>query len=712
MIAPLLVLAASGSIVARAENGCREALLPVATAADFVARNVVPNDILLLRDIGRPEEEQGNQPIFSVSPDGEKIAFQIRRADPATNGYCLGIYMMDLKRGGPPILLDMGGELIRMVSNSGNFSNIQSGFVKTVNPKWSPDGKSLAFLKRLDSVTQLWTIDLVTKGSRAETRSDTDVEDFAWVSDRRLVYSSRPGIREAEAQINANATSGYLYDTGFNPRTARPFTPPTGKEVFVTQLGSLTAENASPEDASLLRSPGTNLPDGVQAVVKSPTGAQVTVYSLPPGKRVATGSRDPAYRFSEDGLRVEGPGGWRADCASLVCDRTYGVWIDDGNNQLLFLRRQGWLGADTVLYRWPFGAKGPERLLSTRDNIVGCAMSVRGLTCGLETPIRPRRLVAIDPRTGRVTPIFDPNPEFAKLRMGEVIHLEWENAAGYQSFGKLVLPPGLKPGEKAPLVVVQYESRGFLRGGTGDEYPIHALAARGIAVLSTHGPRGVSQADPKIDRSDRASRWGAAYRDWNEYRNVHASLEAGLAAALATGRIDPDRIGISGFSAGAATVHWAMLHSTIFKAAAVSGCCEDEFSLNASGLYVGETLRAAGWPNPENGAAYFREMSLPQNVERLNIPYLMQLADSELPTAMATITTLKAHDKPIEAYIYPDEFHRKWQPRHRAIVYERNLDWFSFWLQCREDSDPRKATQYARWRGLLSKAPMRPCATE
>jgi len=37
-------------------------------------------------------------------------------------------------------------------------------------------------------------------------------------------------------------------------------------------------------------------------------------------------------------------------------------------------------------------------------------------------------------------------------------------------------------------------------------------------------------------------------------------------------------------------------------------------------------------------------------------------------------------------------------------VYERNLDWFSFWLQGSEDPDPEKAEQYARWRVLRSRA--------
>ncbi|HET9445548.1 MAG TPA: hypothetical protein VFO35_04770, partial [Steroidobacteraceae bacterium] len=37
---------------------------------------------------------------------------------------------------------------------------------------------------------------------------------------------------------------------------------------------------------------------------------------------------------------------------------------------------------------------------------------------------------------------------------------------------------------------------------------------------------------------------------------------------------------------------------------------------------------------------------------------------------------------------------------HRLAVYNRNVDWFRFWLQDIEDPEPGKAEQYERWRKL------------
>jgi hypothetical protein len=50
--------------------------------------------------------------------------------------------------------------------------------------------------------------------------------------------------------------------------------------------------------------------------------------------------------------------------------------------------------------------------------------------------------------------------------------------------------------------------------------------------------------------------------------------------------------------------------------------------------------------------------------------------------------------------IYPDELHVINQPKHRYEIYERNLDWFRFWLKGEDDADPNKQAQYARWRRL------------
>lgn len=51
-------------------------------------------------------------------------------------------------------------------------------------------------------------------------------------------------------------------------------------------------------------------------------------------------------------------------------------------------------------------------------------------------------------------------------------------------------------------------------------------------------------------------------------------------------------------------------------------------------------------------------------------------------------------------HVFPDEYHIKWQPKHRLAVYRRNIQWMKFWLQGIEVCDPLDPDQYTRWRKL------------
>src|SRR3546814_6007431 len=47
-----------------------------------------------------------------------------------------------------------------------------------------------------------------------------------------------------------------------------------------------------------------------------------------------------------------------------------------------------------------------------------------------------------------------------------------------------------------------------------------------------------------------------------------------------------------------------------------------------------------------------------------------------------------------DLYVFPHEPHIKFQPRHKLAVYQRNLDWFRFWLQDYEDPDPARSEEH------------------
>src|SRR6266508_2187060 len=94
------------------------------------------------------------------------------------------------------------------------------------------------------------------------------------------------------------------------------------------------------------------------------------------------------------------------------------------------------------------------------------------------------------------------------------------------------------------------------------------------------------------------------------------------------------------------------------------------------------------------------ELSPALNASRVKAPLLVQVADSEYLYGLQFYTTLKELEKPVEMIIFANEGHIKNQPKHRYEIYQRNLDWFNFWLQGKEDPDPAKREQYERWRAM------------
>jgi hypothetical protein len=95
-------------------------------------------------------------------------------------------------------------------------------------------------------------------------------------------------------------------------------------------------------------------------------------------------------------------------------------------------------------------------------------------------------------------------------------------------------------------------------------------------------------------------------------------------------------------------------------------------------------------------------ISLAPNADRVEAPLLLQVSDEEVLPATERVAEFARRGRPVEMYIYPGEHHVKSQPAHRYNSYRRNIQWFQFWLQGAEDSEPVEKQQYERWHKLKS----------
>jgi dipeptidyl aminopeptidase/acylaminoacyl peptidase len=95
----------------------------------------------------------------------------------------------------------------------------------------------------------------------------------------------------------------------------------------------------------------------------------------------------------------------------------------------------------------------------------------------------------------------------------------------------------------------------------------------------------------------------------------------------------------------------------------------------------------------------WRVLSPAANLGTIKAPILMQMPEQEYVIALDYAVPL-IRDQRADLYVFPNEPHQKFQPRHKLAAYERNVDWFRFWLQGYADPDPAKREEYKRWRAM------------
>lgn len=656
-------------------------------------RQVTAADLIGLRDMGLKSTSQ-DADFLAVSPDGSEVAFQLRRAEPDSNSYCLGMFVLKLDGTSPPMLIDEGGDLIRETQDLLAATGVPTGYTRIVMPKWSPDGTRIAFLRRDNGVTQVWIARSDGGGSHAATHLTSDAEDFVWAEGGTgLIVSWRPDLAAAFARIQREGDTGYLYDATFMPFAApHPFpAAPIGRDFLYVDLDSDSLREATQAESGQLAPAMKEAMPGASLAAKSKAG--LVAWTAP---------SDAGNSFSKQTLHAILPNGKAVECdcrgdAPIV--RMF--WADDGRS--LFFLRQDWHHSRASISSWRPGETKETLILQTEDALLGCQKWRASLLCGREGSLQPRQLVLIDLASGHERVFFDPNPEFRNLRLGTVQRIAWRNSKGSEQFFDMVLPPDHRPGQKHPLIVVQYETRGFLRGGTDDEYPIQLFAANGFAVLSFQFPPnvGIEQGGKNWDEVNRLD-----HTNWALRRNVQYVLEKDIGLAASMGVIDTTRMGITGLSEGANMTQFALVNSHLFAVAAMSGCCEEATSLlSLSGPAGADYMRHLGYPSlTQPSETFWGPYSIRVNARKIRTPLLIQAADREYLLATETYETLRESGVPVEMYVFPDEFHEKWQPRHRLAIYSRNLDWFRFWLDGYVDPDPSKTIQYKRWQGLRAGA--------
>jgi dipeptidyl aminopeptidase/acylaminoacyl peptidase len=301
----------------------------------------------------------------------------------------------------------------------------------------------------------------------------------------------------------------------------------------------------------------------------------------------------------------------------------------------------------------------------------------------------PPLLIASEREISRV--IWNPNPQLGDIEFGPVSVYRWKDAEGRDRIGGLYKPSNYQAGRRYPLVI---QTHGFGEGkslflpsgtGFGTAFAARALAAVGIVVLQVD-----EQNCPEISPDEGL---------------CAASGYMSAASQLASeGVVDPGKVGIIGFSRSCFYVMEALTRSSLRVAAAsitdgvmetyVQYMLELEIGADEAAAIIGD--RPFG-----QGLQQWLKRSPGFNLDRITAPLLVV---GEGPRSLLYMwepyAGLRYLHKPVELIMLNTGEHVLTNPAVRMASQGGSVDWFRFWLQGHEDSDPAKAEQYLRWEKL------------
>jgi hypothetical protein len=685
---------------------CFRRLLPIlAFGAVIVPSIALSQNGVTIDDLVR----RAQIPLAAISPDGRLAAYLLLRGDPTENLYNVEVTISPVMGNGSSVTV------ARYQLQPDEAFDETEGFKPNGGElRWASD-QTLIFLTKAEGKMQLvsWN-SIARKLEPLATPHDQVVVTSASLTDDSLSvtftdYMERPVSPGLPVPDNAwRMRDSYRFYGPFrNPTTGR--WARSQKYLLTMKSGVRLVPTGEPtEDWAALPT------DWAYRPTRSPTDSTMHRYSKIYN---AVRSPDGAFTVAVEGALLDlnhpdssytsyriilsqgekntvlvpftrpGPKrtilGWAPDSLSIY-------YIDVGGQESS-LNRVTVAGKITRLYSENAELELPGDSYDRRGDSLNRAATTALLVRSKNT--LPGELITLELETGRVKIVSKPNAIFEQRPQPEVRFYPID-LPGQDVYGRLYLPLQYREGTRYPLVITQYYSRPGFYAATGEEVPIFPLTANGVAVFTVHS-----------SLLDQTSHEGDFRLELSRVQKPLRAMEWISRTLVAQGIVDPERIGITGLSYGAEIAMYAYWESRLFRTASVSTPSWDQSLVLFGGLGYAARLEERGFPMSQDQAAtrLWSELSAGANARATLPPLLVQSAEGEENYTVPTWFQLRRAGAPVEWYEYPNEGHVKRSPANKWWVYERNLDWFLFWLKDEEDPSAAKEDQYQRWQEMRTR---------
>ncbi len=625
---------------------------------------------------GRTFIDALEQPVVGdpqLSPDGKRILFTIDRADWKQNRRVGHIYRINA---------DGTGQVQLTFGDRGENS-----------PRWSPDGKLIAFTTRRDPDTtnQIYLLNVDGGEARRLTNHPTAPGTLTWAPDGKSIYFIAADDKTAEEKEKdrlrddvyafeennfkqrhlwttdlegkttrvtegAWSVSGYDLNTD-GSRVAMERTPSPllefldRGEVWVMDASGANAKqltkNMVPEDNASLS------PDGSTVMFTSASNEQFDIY------------------YNDKIFLVPASGG---AAKVLLPDVSYGVenasWSKDGKS-IYFTAN---MGVHNEILKVDVASRKVTQITNGDHNLGGWSFNE---DAGLHvftrnTAERASEVNLLAAAAGsqpkRVTAVFD--EDLAKFGTARQEKITWKGQDGVTVEGLLIYPLDYKAGTRYPLIVQTHGGPAASdRFGYSTENQVYA--AKGYAVLRPNYRGSTGYGDVFL-------------RDMVKgyFKQSHLDVMLGTDAVIAMGVADPSKLIKMGWSAGGHMTNKIVTFTDRFKAASSGAGAANWISMYAQSDHREfRTPWFGGSPWQANAPIdlYWNHSPL-KDVAKVKTPTIFLVGEQDprvpLPQSVEMFRALKSNGVPTHLYVAPREGHGWAELRHRLFKVQIEMEWF------------------------------------
>ena len=637
-----------------------------------------PEDVYELTGVADPR----------LSPDGRLVAFVVWSIDRDDNQYRGAIWIAALDGSREP-------------------RPFTAGTKRDADPRWSPDGKHLAFTSKRDGGSaQLYVMPVDGGEARKLTNVKEDVQVPAWSPDgTRIAFVARVPASEYEVKDDKKRSprrikrlqykldnEGWTFDrpkhifvvpsdgsseakqlTDGDYEDDQPAWSPDGtkiafssarhddwditliRDVYVIPANGGDPERLTASDGAASRPSWS--PDGSRiafnfypGVWDDPKHTQIAVMAVASGDRkVLTDSLDRTCAPNYEGIREPI---WEDDSHLLFCVE------DSGNNPLYRVSADGSTKPELVA--------GGNFMVAGYDAVAGRIVSAR------HTATELTELYDGEEQLTDLGAAFTSGRELVPAERFTAV-----SADGSEVEAWVIRPAGFEEGKKYPMLLnihggpfTQYGNKFF------DEFQVYAGGGYVVVYSNPRGSSGYSEEwgrGIRGPREDLGPGWGTV-----DYEDCMAVVDE---AVKRFDFIDSDRLGVMGGSYGGYMTSWIIGHTDRFQAAIsersvnqfVSEWGSSDFGWDFKG-YLGSFL----WEDFDS----YVKISPATYADKITTPLLILHSENDLrcPIEQAEhlFVTLRLLKRDVEMVRFPAEGHeltRSGNPAHRVERFNIILEW-------------------------------------